>query len=164
MSKFLFSALALAVALSLFASYAVAHDGGAAVLRALHQGAGASRHASSEEPVEVDSRTRASGSSASASMSGSTTGSSASSGLRPAGGGRSAPPGPDAAGVCGCLRREPGDLFPLLGLVVLPAHRCRPVRHQSQSAHRHAPRRHGKRSGQGGRPDPAGGFARKTSA
>ncbi len=44
-SKFLFSALALAVALSLFASYAVAHDRGAAVLRALHQSAGAPRHA-----------------------------------------------------------------------------------------------------------------------
>ena len=37
-SRFLFTALALAVVLSLFASYVVAHDGGAAVLRALHQG------------------------------------------------------------------------------------------------------------------------------
>ena len=38
-SRFLFSALALAVVLSLFASYVVAHDGRAAVLRALHQSA-----------------------------------------------------------------------------------------------------------------------------
>ena len=36
-SKFLFSALALAVVLSLFASYFVAHDRGAAVLRTLHR-------------------------------------------------------------------------------------------------------------------------------
>ena len=36
-SKFLFTALALAVVLSLFASYRGRHDGGAAVLRAIHQ-------------------------------------------------------------------------------------------------------------------------------
>ena len=51
-SKFLFSALALAVVLSLFASYRCGAYGCAAVLRTIHQSSGAPRHARLEEPVE----------------------------------------------------------------------------------------------------------------
>ena len=43
-SRFLFSALALAVALSAVRVFCGGDDGGAAVLRALHQGTGAARH------------------------------------------------------------------------------------------------------------------------
>ena len=77
-SKFLFSALALAVVLSLFASYRGRDDGGAAVLRALHQSAGASWHALRRAARHGGSRPKRGAASATASTSGSTTASRAS--------------------------------------------------------------------------------------
>ncbi len=154
-SQFLFSALALAVVLSLFASYRGGDDGGAAVLRAVHQSA--SHHGT----PSTKSRSRWSQArhnrwrSASASTSGSTTGSSRSCAAT-TGWWRSRCGTPGSRWrLCGVAFAASLALFPRLGLSFFPRTDAGQFVINLKAPSGTRARGHRKRSRQGGGADPA---------
>ena len=128
-SRFLFTALALSVVLSLFASYAGGDDRGAAVLRQLHSQSAPKQHdRAGITAAQPPSRSLCAGSiAATTKMLITTTSRCARRLLRP------------VATVAGHHWASSCSAWPLSAArrILLSAHRSRAVRHQRQGAHRH---------------------------
>ena len=161
-SKFLFSALALAVVLSLFASYAVAMTVVPLFCARFIKAPAHHGTPSAEAPVTVDQPHRRwslgdrfnvwFNTGFEAFLQASTTGWSAAS---------CAGPWLTLVAFGVHLRRQPGAVSAARPLL-LPAHRRRPVRDQPQGSLRHAPRGHRKRSRQGREPGAPDRVARRS--
>ena len=153
-SQFLFTALALAVVLSLFASYFVAMTVVPLFCAKLIKGAGRARRTGKHAPDQCDGALqRLVQRAGSRRCSSATTAPSAAALVRPA-----ADPGRASSG-CSCSASACCPSW--AGL--FPAHRSRTVRHQPQDAHRHQ-RRHHRRGRRAGREDrPRGGLPPRTS-
>ena len=138
-SKFLFSALALAVVLSLFASYAVAMTVVPLFCARFIKAPAHHGTPSSEMPVTVDHAATTADAQRTASTSGSTTASKRSCGSTTGwSGGALRRPALTLRGVRRRALRLSLAMFPLLGLSFFPRTDAGPVRHQPESADRHA--------------------------